>query len=364
MSYFRKNIQRMAAYVPGEQPAPGSKVIKLNTNENPYPPSPKAIRALRTLDADFLRRYPHPYALEFRQAAAEALGVKPEWVIAGNGSDDLLAMIVLACAEKGRKVVYPMPTYVLYRTLAEMQDARCVEVPFDDDYNLPLEGLAKANGAVTFIASPNSPSGTVVPGRQLDELARRLSGVLVIDEAYTDFANENALALVKKRPNVIVLRTLSKGYSLAGLRLGFGVMQPALAEGIIKVKDSYPVDAAACAVGAAAMRDQAYKERCAAKVKAARAKLARDLERLGFRVWPSQSNFLLAQVPARTAAAGRRTYEALKARGILVRYFNEPRLDDKLRITVGTAVQNAALVSVLTNDKINNSPQRAQRTQS
>ncbi len=320
-----------------------------------------AIEALRAVGPEQLRRYPHPYARELRDVAGRVLDVPPEWIIAGNGSDDLLAMIVLACADNGRKVVYPMPTYVLYRTLADMQDARRIEAPFDDDYNLPLEELARADGAVTFIASPNSPSGTVAPAAQLDELASRLSGVLVIDEAYTDFADQNALPLVKKHRNVIILRTFSKGYSLAGLRLGFGVMQPALAEGIIKVKDSYPVDAVACAVGAAALADQQYKNDCCNKVRASREKLIPALRDLGFRVWPSQSNFLLAQAQAEVARASkpviqdkhgleghatsaRELYEALKARGILVRYFNEPRLDDKLRITVGTDEQNQRLI--------------------
>ena len=161
MSYFRENIDRMSAYTPGEQPAAGAKVVKLNTNENPYPPSPRAIEAMRTLDADLLRRYPHPLAQPFRLAAAKVLSVPPEWIVPGNGSDDLLAMVVLACAEPGRKVVYPMPTYVLYRTLAEMQDATCVEIPYDEQYNLPVAGLLAEQGAVTFVASPNSPSGTV-----------------------------------------------------------------------------------------------------------------------------------------------------------------------------------------------------------
>jgi histidinol-phosphate aminotransferase len=335
----------MAAYIPGEQPAAGVKVIKLNTNENPYPPSPKAIEALRSIDPDSLRRYPHPFAGPLRQQAAQVLDVPAEWIVAGNGSDDLLAMIVLACADHGRKVVYPMPTYVLYRTLGDMQDAQCVEIPFDEDYNLPVEQLIAQQGAVTFIASPNSPSGTLAQPEQLEELARRLQGVLVVDEAYTDFADGNAMELVKRHKNVIVLRTFSKGYSLAGLRLGFGVMQPSLSEGIGKVRDSYPVDALACAIGAAAIQDQAYKNECAQKVKTSRAQLAQSLQKLNFKVWPSQANFLLAQVPAKFN--GKSVYEALKARAILVRYFNEPRLDDKLRITVGTEEQNDALVAAL-----------------
>jgi len=341
----------MAPYVPGEQPAAGARVIKLNTNENPYPPSPRAMAALREVDADALRRYPQPYAQPLREAAGRALGVDPAWILAGNGSDDLLAMIVLACADRGRKIVYPMPTYVLYRTLADMQAADTVEVPFDEDYTLPVDALLAERGAVTFIASPNSPSGTRFANDRLAALAEGLGrhhGVLVIDEAYADFASHNAMELVARHENVIVLRTFSKGYGLAGLRLGFGVMRPALMAGIDKVKDSYPVDAVACAVGAAAMDDQAYKNACCAKVVASRDRLANALRAMGYTVWPSEANFLLAGTPDGGSAAP--TYQALKSRGILVRYFDQDRLRDKLRITVGTEEQNAALVEALRGD--------------
>ena len=344
MTYFRQNIDALSAYVPGEQPPSDAKVIKLNTNENPYPPAPAALQVLRELDGELLRRYPHPMARAFREAASLALGVPADWILVGNGSDDLLTMIMRACAEPGRRVVYPMPTYVLYRTLAQIQDAEVVEVPFHEDYSLPIEPLIKAQGAVTFIASPNSPSGTVAPVEVLDKLAMQLSGILVVDEAYVDFADSNALELVKKYDNVIVLRTLSKGYSLAGLRLGFGIANPSLLEGLFKVKDSYNVDAIACAVGAAAIADQSYKENNAQKIKNSRTKMQEALQKLGFYVLPSQANFLLAQSPSGNAQS---LYQTLKERGIFVRYFNQPRLADKLRITIGTPEQNEALLKVL-----------------
>lgn len=344
MTYFRQNIDALSAYVPGEQPPSDAKVIKLNTNENPYPPAPAALQVLRELDGELLRRYPHPMARAFREAASLALGVPADWILVGNGSDDLLTMIMRACAEPGRRVVYPMPTYVLYRTLAQIQDAEVVEVPFHEDYSLPIEPLIKAQGAVTFIASPNSPSGTVAPVELLDKLATQLSGILVVDEAYVDFADSNALELVKKYDNVIVLRTLSKGYSLAGLRLGFGIANPSLLEGLFKVKDSYNVDAIACAVGAAAIADQSYKENNAQKIKNSRTKMQEALQKLGFYVLPSQANFLLAQSPSGNAQS---LYQTLKERGIFVRYFNQPRLADKLRITIGTPEQNEALLKVL-----------------
>jgi histidinol-phosphate aminotransferase len=334
----------MAGYVPGEQPKPGTKIIKLNTNENPYSPSPKAMEVLRTLDGELLRRYPNPFANDFRQAISEVLEVPMEWIIVGNGSDDILNILVRACAEDGRKVVYPMPTYVLYRTLAEIQPATIVEVPYPDDFQLPIAELVAANGSLTFIASPNSPSGHLVPTEDLRILASKLSGVLVIDEAYVDFADETALSLVKEFDNVIIARTLSKGYSLAGLRLGFGIANPSLLSGLFKVKDSYNIDAIASLVGAAAMRDQAYKNECIAKVKASRIKLLGDLKQLGFQVKDSQTNFLLATSPKGNAGD---IYLALKECGILVRYFKQPGLDDKLRITVGTDEQNQILIEAL-----------------
>ncbi len=345
MSYFRPAIDKMVGYVPGEQPKPGTQIIKLNTNENPYPPSPLAIAVLRNLDGEWLRRYPDPFAREFCAAASEALGVPADWTIVGNGSDELLNVVVRACAEGSeRRIVCPMPTYVLYRTIAAMQPAEIVEIPYPPDWRLPIAELVAARGAVTFVASPNSPSGHVVPIADLRALAGQIEGILVIDEAYVDFAPDSALALVREFANVIVLRTLSKGYSLAGLRLGFGIANPALLAGLFKVKDSYNIDAIATLVGAAAIRDRDYKNSCADRVKISRTKLAIELTNLGLIVGESHGNFVLATVPGNRA---NQIYRSLKERGILVRYFDSPSLDDKLRITIGTESQNQLLIEAL-----------------
>jgi histidinol-phosphate aminotransferase len=344
MELFRRNISAMSPYTPGEQPGVGQKVIKLNTNENPYPPSPAAMKVLRELDGERLRRYPQPTARDFQIAAGAALGYEPDWILPGNGSDDLLTMIFRGCTEPGRAVAYPMPTYTLYRTLAQIQNAETIEVPFDDDFRLPVDALAAAGAAVTIVANPNAPSGTPFTLAELESLARRVKGLMVIDEAYADFADSTAVDLPRRRENVIVLRTLSKGYSLAGLRLGFGIARPDIHIELMKVKDSYNVDAVACAAGAAAIADQAYKNDCAAKVKASRTALAGRLAGLGFKVWPSQTNFLLVRPPVVSA---RQMYEGLKERGILIRYFNQPRLDDKLRISIGTEDENAQLVRAI-----------------
>jgi histidinol-phosphate aminotransferase len=344
MNYFRKSIHEMSGYVPGEQPAIGTTIIKLNSNENPYPPSPKALQVLREIDGEMLRRYPDPTAKNFRLAASKVLGVPDDWIAVGNGSDDLLNLIVRAVGEPGKQVVCPSPTYVLYQTLSQIQDTDFVEVPYPEDYQLPVELLIAAKGAVTFVASPNSPSGTAISVADLEKLARELSGILVIDEAYVDFAEENALELAKRYGNVIVLRTLSKGYSLAGLRLGFCIANPKLLAELNKVKDSYNVDAIAYAVAASAIVDRDYKIANAEKIKASREKLAISFKELGFQVWPSQTNFLLVRPPQGDAE---RIYQTLKVRGILIRYFNQPRLTDKLRITVGTEEQNQILVKTL-----------------
>ena len=344
MPYFRSTIEALQAYVPGEQPLPGTDVVKLNTNENPYPPSPHAIEVLQSVDPDGLRRYPDAFAEEFRQSSAEVLGLDPTWILVGNGSDELLTMLMRAVAARDRSVAYPVPTYSLYGTLATIQGAPAVEVPFDDAYTLPVESLVRADSALTLVANPNSPSGTTMPIDRLSELASRLNGVLAIDEAYVEFADTNALELVRRFDRVIVLRTLSKSHSLAGLRLGFAAANPTLLAGLAKVKDSYNIDAIAARVGAAAMRDTTYTQTNIARVRASRAYLTEQLDTLGFRVWPSQANFVLAQPPNKGA---QHLYAALKARHILVRYFTTQGLADKLRITVGTDEQIARLIDAL-----------------
>ncbi|MEO1671870.1 MAG: histidinol-phosphate transaminase [Cyanobacteria bacterium J06631_2] len=345
MNYFRPAIATMQGYTPGEQPKPGTPIIKLNTNENPYPPSPKALEVLRSLDSEWLRRYPDPYARDFCQAVSKALQIPADWVIVTNGSDDMLNILIRACAEgKERKVVYPMPSYVLYRTLASLQEAEVVEVSYPQDYQLPIDELVAAAGAVTLIATPNSPSGHTVPLEDLRTLASRVSGIVAIDEAYVDFADYSALSLVQEFDNVIILRTMSKGYSLAGLRLGFGIANPKLISTLFKVKDSYNVDALAILVGTAAMEDQLYKNTCADQVRRSRGKLAVALRQIGFKVRDSQGNFLLVTPPNNQAGS---IYQSLKEQGILVRYFNSPGLNDKLRITVGTEAQNQQLLELL-----------------
>ena len=343
MSYFRKNIDKMTPYVPGAQPLPDQKIIKLNTNENPYPPSPTAIEVLHAFDPDLLRKYPDPMAREFCEVVSDVLDVPAERVIPGNGSDDVLVMISRACLEPGKKVTFVVPTFEFYEVQSNIENATCI--PLDCEPSEAIEQLADQDADVTFIASPNSPTGVLTSCEALDELAGRLSGLLVIDEAYADFSCENALMLAASHDNVIILRTLSKGYSLAGLRMGFAIAPPPILQGLVKTKAIYNVDAIACALATAAMADQDHKNANARKVIASREALGDELSGLGFTFPPSQANFLLTRPATGNAAE---IYEALKARGILVRYFqNQAILSDKLRITVGTDEENGMLIAAL-----------------
>jgi histidinol-phosphate aminotransferase len=342
MSYFRENIEKMAGYEPGFQPL-NTDVVKLNTNENPYPPSPKVIEAIKNITLEQLRRYPQPIADTFREATAEVFRIEPENIICVNGGDELLNIAIRAFCDENRPVAYPTPTYSLYSVLAQIANCPAVEIPFDEEFNLPAK-LTVSGAALTIVCNPNAPSGTFIPKEELSQLAEEIKGVLLIDEAYVDFAEDNCLELVKKFDNVIILRSMSKGYSLAGLRFGFGIANQELIKGLLKVKDSYNVDAVAIAVAMAAIEDQQYFKNNVKKIKIERKFLTEKLTELGFDVPTSQANFVLAK-PSKMRAID--IYEKLKDRNIYVRYWAYPDIKDKLRISVGTAEQNEKLINAL-----------------
>ncbi|HXU79973.1 MAG TPA: aminotransferase class I/II-fold pyridoxal phosphate-dependent enzyme, partial [Polyangia bacterium] len=216
----------MAAYTPGEQPGPGERVIKLNTNENPFPPSPRVMEAIRALDGEQLRRYPNPMADGFRAVAARVHGVTPDMVLAGNGSDEVLAMVVRTFLGPGDVLAYPHPTYSLYPVLAEMHEVKVVEVPWAANWSLPAQALIDSGARAIFFANPNAPSGTLVPAEEVRALARSFDGLVLVDEAYADFADGNCVGLLADCPNVVISRTLSKGYGLCGIRLGYALAAP------------------------------------------------------------------------------------------------------------------------------------------
>jgi histidinol-phosphate aminotransferase len=334
----RPDIAALAGYVPGEQPQ-GGKWIKLNTNENPYAPSPAVARAIAATAAGrTLAKYPDPLATVFRMRAAEILGVDPDWILCGNGSDDLLTILVRTFVGAGECLRMPYPSYILYRTLAGIQGAACDEFRYAPDWTLDDAFAAPQTAAgddvkLAIIANPNSPSGTLLPPARIAELADRLPCALVVDEAYGDFSDANCLDLVRRNDRVIVTRSFSKSYALAGLRFGFAVAQPHVVEQLLKVKDSYNCDALSIAAATAAIDDRAWLAENRAAILATRRRLTDAMRALGYDAVESQANFVWCTHPERPHKP---VYEALKKQGVLIRYMNYAGWGDGLRITVGT----------------------------
>lgn len=342
LPWIRPAVATLDPYVPGEQPQ-DRRYIKLNTNENPYPPSPRVVAAIRDAVGDDLRRYPDPLANALRDRAADIYGFERDAILVGNGSDELLNLIIRACVDAGDAVVYPFPTYSLYDTLVTIQGGCPVHLPYPADYTLP-RGLADAGGRVTFLCNPNSPSGTALPLTVIRELADRVRGLLVMDEAYVDFGGESALTLAHSRDNVVVLRTFSKSFSLAGMRIGLAFGSPDLIGELTKVKDSYNINRLSIVAATAALEDSAWMEANVARIRATRTRLSAALADLGFVVLPSQANFVLARRPGSDQEP---IYRALKEDGILVRFFPVADLRDALRITVGTDEEIDTLLAAL-----------------
>ena len=413
LSYERPGLRDAPGYVPGEQPAGG---VKLNTNENPYPPPPAVAEALARFPVERLRRYPPADAAPFRAAAARVHGVDPAEVIAANGGDELLRLAVTTYADPGAPVAIAPPTYSLYRVLIRLHGARPVEVPLTGEWGLPdrfAESLNRSGARLAFLPNPHAPSGRLYDREEITAVAEGFEGVLLVDEAYVDFVDPargyDLVPAIRGLPNLLILRTLSKGYSLAGLRFGYGLGPAPLLEPMLtKTKDSYNVDAIAQALAAAALESRAWAADNWARVRAERERLRAGLERLGLPSLPSETNFVLASVPPGAAASGaggdrvpgdgpglgggaetgaaRRPggdegagggrrgsgaasargadtderagedmggsganalYRALKSRGVHVRWFDEPRLRDRLRISVGAPEENDRLLAAL-----------------
>ncbi len=343
MTYARNNIARMQGYVPGEQPR-DKRYIKLNTNESPYPPSPQVLQALAELDTSRLRLYPDPVAHELRAEAARLAGVSTDCVLCGNGSDDLLTIAVRTFVDQGGQVAYPTPSYSLYPVLADIQGAERVEVPLDSNFELPPDMVPRCGDAsLLFVARPNAPTGNAFPMATMRRLCEEFTGVVWIDEAYVDFADDSCLAFVNEYPNVVVSRTLSKSYSLASVRLGIAYATPELVAEMMKVKDSYNVNMLTQVLGLAALRDHDGMRENAERIRQTRANTREQLHAMGCDVLPSAANFMLVKppVPAVDVVAG------LRDRGILVRYFSDPRVAAYFRVSIGTAEEMAAFTDAL-----------------
>jgi histidinol-phosphate aminotransferase len=326
-------LHDVSPYVPGDQPE-GADLIKLNTNENPYPPSPRVLEAIHALGADALRKYPDPGALAFRKKCAERYGYPDEnWVVAGNGMDELLALAVRTFTDPGDAILVHEPTYTLYEVLADLHGATIVKVNLDDGFNV-TSAFFETPARIAFLPRPAAQTGLSPSKDKLAEWCDRFDGLVVIDEAYADFAGDSCIDFPNRFDNVIVMRTFSKSFSLAGVRLGIAIAHPAIIREFFKTKDPMNVDACSLASGLAAMSDYGHMRDNSNRVKATRARLTSALEALGFSVLPSQANFLLAQWDGSPSAKD--IFEALRERSIFLRYFDTPRLRKALRITVGT----------------------------
>jgi histidinol-phosphate aminotransferase len=340
--YFRPNIAAMTGYVPGEQ-LRDEGIVKLNTNENPYPPSPRVYAALRKAINRSLRLYPEPLSDSLTSVVAAVYGVKSHNVIAGNGSDEILSILMRCFVGPRDRVALPVPTYSLYDTLIAIQQGEQVSVDYPPDFAVP-EALASQNAVLTFLCNPNSPSGTLAPLPAIERLARSVPGILVVDEAYVDFAESegaSALPMIRNLSNLIVLRTFSKSFSLAGMRIGLAFASEEVITGLMKAKDSYNLNRLSMIAATAALQDMPWMTRNVRRIQRSRKKLTVGLRKLGYFVHPSHANFVLAQ---RKGEKLQGVYEALKRKKILVRYFDTPGLQDSLRITVGTPREIQALL--------------------
>lgn len=338
---IRKSVQALEAYTPGEQPKrPG--LVKLNTNENPYPPSPRVAEALAAISPETLRLYPDPVSAGLREAIAELHGVALDQVFAGNGSDEILALCTRAFVEDDGTIGYFMPSYSLYPVLAAIRSVPGVACELTESFEWPARDPAPAS--LFFLTNPNAPTSMLFPKGRVESFCRSFPGVVLVDEAYVDFARESCLDLAKTLPNVLVMRTFSKSYSLAGIRCGYVVGPQPLIAALFKIKDSYNLNRLTQAAATAAVRDQDTMRTNVDRIKATRDRLSGALRRLGFTVCPSEANFVWARPAGRTARA---VFEALKTEGILIRYFPGERTGDYVRITVGTDSEVDRLLQVL-----------------
>ena len=352
MRFWSPEVRELEPYIPGEQPKIQN-LLKLNTNENPYPPSPKVVAAVQAVladSADVLRLYPDPEASALKHAIAAQQNVDVANVFVGNGSDEVLAHIFKAFFVQQQPILYPDITYSFYPVYSQFFAVKTKVLPLNDDFEIVVDDYKQANGGI-IITNPNAPTSIALEVSAIEEvLQTNPNSVVVIDEAYVDFGAQSAVSLVEKYENLVVCQTTSKSRSLAGLRVGFAIAQPHLIAALEAVKNSfnsYPMDRFAIAAAVASFEDQAYFEAQCQKVIASRDKLVMELESMGFKVLPSKANFIFASLPSKDAGE---LAAQLREQGIIVRYFNKPRINQFLRITIGTDEQNQRLVDSLKND--------------
>jgi histidinol-phosphate aminotransferase len=348
LGFVRQAVRGMAGYVPGLQPEPGERIVKLNTNENPYPPSPRVLEALQKASNESVRLYPSPDAAPLRERAAAVYRLHRAQVLCGNGSDEILAILMRAFVDEDDAIAYFQPSYSLYPVLAAIARARVLEVPLprvahaEEAAAIPVPSL---KAKLFFLTSPNSPYGMVFPTAWVARLLKSFSAIVVADEAYVDFAAESSLPLLSDNPRLVIVRTLSKAYSLAGMRAGLALAHPDLIKEMMKVKDSYNLGRLAQVAACEALADQEYFRKTRDMIEATRARFSRLLSGLGFIVLPSSANFVFAVPPAGMEA--QRLFERLRARGFLVRHLSAPAVSDGLRISIGTDEEMDSLALAL-----------------
>jgi histidinol-phosphate aminotransferase len=341
-SLVRKSLEGYRPYVPGEQPPDGEGWVKLNTNEAPLPPSPRVLEAIKAAANESLRLYPSPTARPARDAIARKFGLDPSHVVLGNGGDELIEMCFRAFVGAGETVAYPTPTYPLFEPLCRTHEARASTHPTEQPWELP-PSLGADPATLKFIVNPNSPTGALFERDEVEAVVVASSGVVVIDEAYVDFAEQTCLPLLERYPNVLLLRTFSKSYALAGMRIGFALGSTELIEALDSVKDSYNVDRLAIVAAVAAIEDEPHHRRIVDEVVGNRETLSSALESLGFEVVPSSANFVFARPPK----PAHEIVAALRERRILVRHYDREPIAGWVRITVGTRDQHEKLLAAL-----------------
>lgn len=346
MKAWEQNIRRVTPYVPGEQPQ-GKNIIKLNTNENPYPPAPGVSRVMREFDADSLRRYPDPAVSELVHAIAEEYGLADEQVFVGVGSDDVLAMCFLTFFNSDKPVLFPDITYSFYDVWAEEFRIPYEQIPLDEDFQICVQDYERENGGIIF-PNPNAPTGELMPLDAVEQMvAEHPDVVVIVDEAYIDFGGCSALPLIGKYDNLLVVQTFSKSRSMAGMRIGYAMGQPGLIRYLNDVKysfNSYTMNAPVIAMGAAAIRDRAYFEETRKRIIATRERVKEELRKLGYRCGDSMSNFLFVTHDTISMEA---LFRELKEQNIYVRHFDRERICNYLRISIGTDEEMDTLLAYL-----------------
>ncbi|MGE5397167.1 MAG: histidinol-phosphate transaminase [Chitinophagales bacterium] len=349
--FCKKNVSLLEPYIPGYQPSAGEEVLKLNSNENPYPPSQRVLEALKDHVSNSLRLYPNSRSIELRQKVADIYGVDQQQVFCANGSDEVISLIFRTFADENDYVLFSSPTYTFYKTAAEIHGIQHTFIESDDQFRINLGDFLVVPSKITFLANPNAHTGVLLPLKEIEEFIRKYPGLLVVDETYIDFAdsNQSVYPLVAKYNNLLVLRTFSKAFSLCGIRVGYAFGPPEIIEALDITKDSYNIAYLNQIAAYYALDDYQYMLNNAVRIKEDREWFKNELKKKGFNVLPSEGNFVLG---CHAEFKAEKITESLKNQGILIRHINEPRLKEYIRISIGTHSQLERVLEALNDINI------------